>query len=135
MSETTQPLQMEESEICSEYKNAANKVKQIDILADLNLCQPRTIAEILVKNGLEIPKMWQERLKKPARRIKKTGPAETTVSSDSGITIGTLIALLSDLPPETPVMLDTNTTLRWVTFMREYSAETASARDTAILKG
>lgn len=135
MIDVTQSLQMGDSEICTEYKNAANKVKQIEILADLNLCQPRTIAEILSRNGLELPKMWADRLKKPARRIKKTEPSEPTVNTDRGITIGTLIALLSDLPPETPVMLDTNTTLRWVTFMREYSADSDLAHDTAILKG
>jgi hypothetical protein len=62
---------MGNKEIAVDYRRAANKQKQIKILAELNQCSERKIAEILVEEGEELPKKWQEQLLKPARRSWK----------------------------------------------------------------
>ena len=64
-------MQMGNKEIAVDYRRAANKQKQIKILAELNQCAERKIAEILVEEGEELPKKWQEQLQKPSRRSWK----------------------------------------------------------------
>lgn len=64
-------MQMGNKEIAVDYRRAANKQKQIKILAELNQCAERKIAEILAAEGEELPKKWQEQLQKPARRSWK----------------------------------------------------------------
>ena len=64
-------MTMDKAEIVIDYRRAANKQKQIKILAQLNQCAERKIAEILVDAGEELPKKWQEQLLKPARRSWK----------------------------------------------------------------
>lgn len=44
----------EEWEIVELYKNSKNKVREIGVLAELNLTSKDKIIEILVKNGVEI---------------------------------------------------------------------------------
>jgi len=63
-------MQMTKDEICVRYRDAANKVKQIGILADLNACRPVDIADILREAGFELPKIF-ERKKKPAAEPAK----------------------------------------------------------------
>lgn len=58
---------MDPGEIVVDYRRAANKQKQIDVLANLNACQPRDIAELLQERGEELPKIWLTKLKKPRR--------------------------------------------------------------------
>ena len=64
-------MTMDKAEIVIDYRRAANKQKQIRILAQLNQCAERKIAEILVDAGEELRKKWQEQLLKPARRSWK----------------------------------------------------------------
>lgn len=45
---------MSEVDIAKEYREAANKRKQIGVLADLNECTRKQIQELLIKNGEEI---------------------------------------------------------------------------------
>lgn len=51
-------MQMNESEICKNYKEAKQKKEQIKILADLNCCSNHDIAMILDKHGLEVDKRY-----------------------------------------------------------------------------
>lgn len=47
-------MEMSESDICMEYRQAKNRKAQIRILADQNCCSLRTIKEILAKNGYDV---------------------------------------------------------------------------------
>jgi len=69
-------MTMDKAEIEIDYRRAANKQKQIKILAELNQCAERKIAEILVDAGEELPKKYQEMLLKPSRRSRKFQEAE-----------------------------------------------------------
>ena len=46
-------VNMTEFEICQEFRQSKEPRKQIGILADLNVCSKREIAEILIRNGCE----------------------------------------------------------------------------------
>ncbi len=48
-------MQMTDSEIIKSYKEAKEKKKQIEILAQLNACPVTTIREILIANGVQFP--------------------------------------------------------------------------------
>ncbi|MBQ6398405.1 MAG: hypothetical protein IJI06_09715 [Oscillospiraceae bacterium] len=77
-------MTMDKAEIAIDYRRAANKQKQIKILAELNQCAERKIAEILVDAGEELPKKWQEQLLKPARRNWKFPEGETSRENAEG---------------------------------------------------
>lgn len=74
-------MQMDNTEIAIDYRRAANKQKQIKILAELNQCAERRIAEILAAEGEELPKKWQEQLQKPSRRSWKYPEADASRES------------------------------------------------------
>lgn len=76
-------MQMGPKEIARDYRTAANKMKQIVILAELNQCAERRIAEILDAEGEELPKKWQVQLQKPARRSRKFPDGEATPDDDA----------------------------------------------------
>lgn len=76
-------MQMGPKEIAVEYRTAANKQKQIKVLAELNQCAERKIAEILDAEGEELPKKWQVQLQKPARRGRKFPDGEATLEDDA----------------------------------------------------
>lgn len=76
-------MQMGPKEIAVEYRTAANRQKQIKVLAQLNLCAERRIAEILAAEGEDLPKKWQEQLLKPARRSRKFPDGEATPEDDA----------------------------------------------------
>ena len=59
-------MEMAGVEIVSSYKNAANRNKQIQILADLNACTKKDITELLEAAGISIPK------RKSSEKEKKT---------------------------------------------------------------
>lgn len=48
-------MQMTDNEIIKSYKEAKEKKKQIEILAQLNACPTTTIREILIANGVQFP--------------------------------------------------------------------------------
>ena len=48
-------MQMTDNEIVRSYQHAANRTKQISILAELNACSKAEIRDILEKNGEEVP--------------------------------------------------------------------------------
>lgn len=76
-------MQMGPKEIAVEYRTAVNKQKQIKVLAELNQCAERKIAEILAEEGEELPKKWQEQLQKPERRSRKFPEGEATPDDDA----------------------------------------------------
>ena len=76
-------MQMGPKEIAVEYRTAANRQKQIKVLAQLNQCAERKIAEILAAEGEELPKKWQEQLRKPSRRSWKYPESEATPEDDA----------------------------------------------------
>jgi len=67
------------NEILREYRTAKDKRNQVKILADLNACQPREIAEFLAKCGEEVDKRFLQKPRKTARSgvhtHTHTGPA------------------------------------------------------------
>lgn len=54
--------EVNEYEICREYRTAKRKAAQIGILADLNLITRKEVREILVRNGLIEEKKAPERV-------------------------------------------------------------------------
>ena len=57
-------MEMSPLQIASEYRTAKNKSKQIGVLAELNACTQRQIAQILQEQGEELPGHWKEKLAK-----------------------------------------------------------------------
>ena len=51
-------LPMTDEEICRDYRQAKDQREQIRILAELNLCKPKEIAEILVAGGCTVDKRF-----------------------------------------------------------------------------
>lgn len=68
-------MEMTPLQIASEYRTAANKSKQIKVLAELNLVTQRRIAEILQEQGEELPGHWKEKLATPLKREPRPAPA------------------------------------------------------------
>lgn len=64
-------FQMDPGEIVTEYRTAANRQKQITILADHNNCSERDIAELLQERGEPLPKKHLDMLDKPRRESQK----------------------------------------------------------------
>ena len=108
-------LQMAPGEILREYNAAANKDRQITILADLNDCRPMEIALCLREQGAELGGTWRARLAAHDRKEskKKEKPAEhdlpavseTTECSHHPLTAGKLQELLAAVPEDTPVQI------------------------------
>ena len=68
-------MEMTELQIASEYRTGKDKTKTIKVLADLNLCSQRQIAEILQAQGEELPKAWKDKLAVPLKRPPRGKPA------------------------------------------------------------
>ena len=69
---------MSEEEICREFRLAASKTKQLQILADENVCTKKEIAEILIRNGEEgVPKWYTN----PPKEKKQK---DQTIKADEG---------------------------------------------------
>ena len=64
---------MTESEICVSYRQSKNKNEQVKILADLNLCKPEDITELLARNGYitGTPQVKKQKEKKPSSKKEK----------------------------------------------------------------
>lgn len=78
-------MQMGPKEIAVEYRTAANKNKQITVLADLNQCAKRDIVQILVDQGEQVSDFWLEKLSKQRRQNKtKLGGMAPVAVSDVG---------------------------------------------------
>ena len=66
--------------ICSEYRTAKNRVKQIQILAELNGCTKDEIKKILIENGEKLPgNMTAPGQKRPPKPAPAKKPVEKPV--------------------------------------------------------
>lgn len=65
MSAEDKRFPMDPGDIVLDYRQASNKQKQIKILADMNVCSSRDIAELLQERGEPLPKMWVDKLARP----------------------------------------------------------------------
>lgn len=70
-------LPMGEQEIVTSYRTAATPQKQIRILADLNDCDKKTIANILTAAGCELPGNM-----KPKKKPEAAEPTETAAATE-----------------------------------------------------
>ena len=134
-------FEMDADLIVSDYRQAANKLKQIDILANLNLCSPREIAALLRDHGEELPARWVKALEKPAkdseenrRRMSEAAKARAAKAREAkaappGVSVGELRRLLTDLPESCPVLLDGDRPLLRVSFSRAYDGTTQTTTD------
>ena len=108
---------MSGNDILKEYKEAADKRAQVKILADLNACKPREIAEFLLQCGQEVDKRYfrepPQRKRKPAAQPITPEPEpeepasapEAEEPEEQGMTAGVLAALLAKVDPEARVYL------------------------------
>ena len=138
-------FEMDADLIVSDYRQAANKQKQIEILANLNLCSPREIAALLRDHGEELPARWVKALEKPAkdseehrRKMSEAAKARAAKAREakageermaSGVSVGELRRLLTDLPDGCPVLLDGDRPLLRVSFSRAYDGTTQTTTD------
>ena len=72
-------MQMTNEEIVREYNAAANKSKQIKVLADLNCVTSREIKAILAQAGVDGVKMPERTRQRKPVQTPETGPAARTV--------------------------------------------------------
>lgn len=79
-------MQMTNEEIVREYRLSADHQRQIEILADENLCRKSDIAKILIDAGCDVPKYWRNKFSPaPSTSQGKTGAA---AGSGSGVRCG-----------------------------------------------
>lgn len=143
-------FQMEPDLIVTDYRQAANKQKQIEILANLNLCSPREIACLLRDHGEELPGRWVKQLEKPSkmseehrRRMSEAAKARAAKAREEkakqdglqGVTVGELRRLLADLPESCPVLMDGDAPLVRVSFFRQYDAGSQTTTDAVRISG
>ena len=143
-------FQMEPDLIVTDYRQAANKQKQIEILANLNLCSPREIACLLRDHGEELPSRWVKQLEKPSKMSeenrKKLSEAQKARQARireekarqegfQGVTVGELRRLLADLPESCPVLMDGDAPLMRVSFFRQYDAGSQTTTDAVCISG
>lgn len=91
-------MTMTDAEIVRHYREAANKAKDIKVLAELNLCAPADIRAILARAGVP-------GIKAPVRQ--RPSPAEPDAGAESrapeyGQIYDRLEAILAALPPDMP---------------------------------
>lgn len=108
-------LQMDPGEILREYNAAANKAKQISILAELNACRPLEIALCLREQGAELDGTWRARLaahdrsrsgeKTPAPEPEAADSQEAACERFQPLTAEKLQDLLAKVPEDTPVQI------------------------------
>ena len=99
-------MEMSPLQIASEYRTAKNKSKQIGVLAELNACTQRQIAQILQEQGEELPGHWKEKLTKGLktkpvsdRYLRESIVEAVTPDTSSGAAAPPRSALLSPGKP------------------------------------
>ena len=76
---------MGENEILRDYRTAANKRKQVQILADLNGCTKRQMAEFLISRGEGVDKRFvQEPRKRSAEHTPAAAPGVSPEPESGG---------------------------------------------------
>ena len=75
-------MEMTELQIASEYRTGKDKSKTIKVLAELNAVTQRQIAEILQRQGEQLPGHWIEKLANPPKR-PRSAPATARDINDA----------------------------------------------------
>ena len=87
---------MSKDDIVKEYLEAKNRMAQIKILADQNLCERSEIVEILVEAGAEVPKQCLPKKAAPKAPENKAAGKDFTES----LKLAALEAIKNMMPPE-----------------------------------
>lgn len=104
---------LNEGEICREYRQAKNKNRQIEILAELNATKPQVILDILQANGCisgltarlkQKPQQgkrqcakWDEAMEKELRSLLEQGISNLEIAERLGVSEGAVRGKLSAL--------------------------------------
>ena len=108
-------LQMPVEENVRDYREAADKVKQIGILADLNLCKKKQIAELLREQGETVDgRFFWGKKTATAGETPSVGCADSPLQEGAEekeglpcvMTVGALGLMLDALPPDVPVLFN-----------------------------
>ena len=90
MTEDRRKLPMTPGEIVSNYRQAADPKNQIKILADLNVCTPREIEEVLRAEGIDLPATrmakWTVQEEDQLRRLAAEGKSASEIAKLVGRT-------------------------------------------------
>lgn len=73
-------MTMTPEEICRDYRGAAQPLKQIGILADLNQCSKDEIKRILIAGGCELPGNMRPKAKKAPEAVLDVGMAAKPIT-------------------------------------------------------
>ena len=107
----TKPLAMSEEEICRDFRTAKDKLKQVGILADLNMTSRARIVDVLLGNGVEVNRSvikvyGSKEAKQRLRTFELTEPEspEPETAAPAAITVGMLLDILSAFPEDAPIL-------------------------------
>ena len=89
---------MTNEEIVRDFNQAANRMKQISILADQNLCTKQDIVAVLVDAGCEVPKVFLP--KKRVETPEAKPMAVPTPNRKETLKLTALRSIKNWLPPE-----------------------------------
>ena len=114
-------LYMEPKDIVKSYEEAANKRKQIAILAQLNLCKESDILDVLRDNGVdhrtlprngknvaakEEEKVLQEKIEQPMQCTKSTNTDNSANSADVEDSLENTLSYVKSLKRKRQLLLD-----------------------------
>ena len=113
-------LYMEPKDIVKSYKEAANKRKQIAILAQLNLCKESDILDVLRDNGVDhraLPRngkniatkeerILQEKIDKPMQCTKSTSTDNSVNSANAEDSLENTLSYVESLKRKRQLLLD-----------------------------
>lgn len=128
-------LLMDPGEILRDYNAAANRDRQIPVLAELNCCKPMEIALCLRDQGAEFSATWRARLSAHDRKAGKrqepqtdppTDPAPELKADPAPLTAGMLLMLLDQVPGDTPVRILGSGVATSALFLQRVTAEGSS---------
>ena len=90
-------LPMSAEDIAREYRQAASQTKQIGILADLNACTKKEIAEVLLEQGCEVPKWYTKKENTAEAPDPEPEKEEKERMPITYLSAGALFVLLSEI--------------------------------------
>lgn len=113
-------LYMEPKDIVKSYEEAANKRKQIAILAQLNLCKESDILDVLRDNGVDhrtLPRndkntavkeetVLQEKIEQPMQRTKSTNTDNSANSANVEDSLENTLSYVESLKRKRQLLLD-----------------------------
>lgn len=111
---------MEPKDIVKSYREAANKRKQIAILAQLNLCKESDILDVLRDNGVDhrtLPrngkniaakeeKVLQEKIEQPMQCTKSTSTDNSVNSANAEDSLENTLSYVESLKRKRQLLLD-----------------------------